>query len=867
MIEIEKAHIEGFVHPVIIVDHGLQLLESNSAFAQHKTLKQATPQVLKWIRPLVLGRQDRLNFSCGDSQFVATSLPMSNQQCLIKFSIAQSSELAVRYQNTLSAINQMSDAVIICDGNSRIDFVNENFKLLAMNVCTEDIEGLPLLEFISQIINFIELGKDINVEAIIRYIRKKLTLKQSLHFNFKYVDGHHFDYRDRVTNSGERIGLVIDETVFIELNNQLQKACDEATELSEAKSHFMAAMSHEVKTPLNAIIGLLDLCILDEEFAQNENIIRAQRESDHLMRLLNDVLDFTKFDAEQVQLSLVSTDIRVLCEQILEDFSGQAQINQTSFSLYVDPNIPRKLDLDDLRLTQVLANLISNAIKFNNSDSPMLDLHVSKAEQSDHIIFSVTDNGIGIPLERQEAIFSGFVQADVKVHRQFGGSGLGLGICQKIVSLMNGQISVKSEPLKGANFTFVIPVTFSEKNIIANSFDVTVLANKTISTDDERVFNILSMYGEDLGFKVDLIDTMPNRLEYNEYLLVTSEQLSQLSEIDTYIANNIAILADQPSSLLMKAPLVIQKAPLKLDDIIAFIENRLVTDDFSKSSYSKSDTIQKNLPMVLVVEDNHELMYVLRQQFKLLDIKAIFVTTVDDAVIYFEQHPFDLVLSDYQLPDGMGNELVAQIRQLEKQQGRSKSTIFIVTADNTKLCRYRCLDAGADQVLIKPLTINILFDLVGSVSKLDTTQAPILPTEEPKNNNDEFYFDEFESTHACDALSDFSIDTLYTMVGVDNTEELRDFLQEFMKNMNAVKLEMEHAFETQNWQVLGKKAHNLKSSASIVGAQILSSLCENLELSCKGDVANEEINTIWIQISKSISQVIVNIERELSSEK
>jgi len=860
--DIEKAHIECFVHPVVIVDDGLQLLATNSVFEQHKILEQATEQVLKWIRPLVLGRQDRISFTCGDSQFVATSLPMSNQQWLIKFSVAQSSALSVRYQNTLSAVDQMSDAVIICDAKSRIDFVNENFKLLAQSAGSVDIEGFSLIEFISQIIDYIEWEKDTKTKVIIRYIRQKLTLKQSCHFNFKYVDGHHFDYRDRVTESGERIGLVIDETVFMDLNIQLQKACDEATNLSEAKSNFMAAMSHEVKTPLNAIICMLDLCVMEKALAQNENIIRAQRAAAHLMRLLNDVLDFTRFDAEQVQLSLVSTDVRVLCEQILEDFSGQAQAKNTSFSLYVDPHIPRKLDLDDLRLTQVLANLISNAIKFNNGEFPLLDLQVSKAEQSDHIIFSVTDNGIGIPLEQQEAIFSGFVQANAKVHRQFGGSGLGLGICQKIVSLMKGQISVNSQPLKGSTFTFVIPVTFPEKNLITNTFDVADLANKSIFTDDKRVYSILSKYGESLGFKVVLSDNMPNSLSLNEYLLVTSKHFSKLSKITTGSSNNIAILADQLSSRLMIDPLVIQQTPIKLDDIIAFIENRLVADIVTVSN----NNTQTNLPLALVVEDNQELMYVLRKQFKLLGIKAIFATTVDDAVIYFEQHQFDLVLSDFQLPDGMGNELVAHIRQLEKQQGRSKSTIFIVTADNTKSCSDSCFEAGADKVLMKPLTFNTLCDLVGSVSKCDTPQSQKQLIDESINQNDEFYFDDFVLTQASEELSDFSIDTLYKLVEIDNTDELRDFLQEYKKNLCTVKLEMEHAADTLNWRVLGNKAHSLKSSAYIVGAQILSSLCENLELSCKDDMSNESISKTWLQISECINQVMMNIDRELSRE-
>jgi signal transduction histidine kinase/HPt (histidine-containing phosphotransfer) domain-containing protein/ActR/RegA family two-component response regulator len=863
LVDINSSHIESFVHPVIMVDGALQMLASNAIFKQNKLLEQATDYVLKCIRPLVQGRQDRISFTCADSQFVATSLPMSNQKWIIKFSVAQSSKLAVRYQNTLSAIDQMSDAVIICDAKSRIDFVNKNFKLLAQSVTSNVIEGLPLIEFISHALQYIKLEKYAKSKVIIRFIRQKLTLQKSCHFNFQHADGHHFDYRDRVTDSGERIGLLIDETVIIELNTQLQKACDEALNLSEAKSNFMAAMSHEVKTPLNAIVGMLDLCIMDEELAQNENIIRTKRATAHLMRLLNDVLDFTKFDAEQVQLSPVNTDIRVLCEQILEDFAGQAHVKNTSFSLYVDPNISRQLYVDDLRLTQVLANLISNAIKFNTSAFPLLDLHVCQAEQNGHIIFSVTDNGIGIPFECQEAIFSGFEQADAKIHRQFGGSGLGLGICQKIVSLMNGHLSVKSQPLKGATFTFDIPVPFSEKSIFTNNFDKVSLSNKSIFTDDRSIYRTLCKYGVNLGFKVVLLENMPNSLAFNEYLLVTSKHISTLHVIHTYSKNQIAVLADHPSSRKMTDPLFIQQTPIKLDDIIAFIEDRLVAN-IAKVPSDNNNT--KNQLLALVVEDNQELMYVLRKQFKALDIKTIFATTVDDAVIYFEQHQFDLVLSDFQLPDGMGSELVGHIRQLEKQQGRPKTTIFIVTADNTTSCRDSCFDAGADKVLIKPLTFNSLRDLVGSVSPNDNNQQQHQHIEALTEQDDEFYFDNFIVIQEPKEQSNFSIETLYQLVGIDSTEELRDFLQEYKKNLCTVKLAMKHAVESQNWQVLGSKAHSLKSSANIVGAQKLSSLCENLEQSCKDDISNQNISTIWLHISENIAQVMMNIDRELSNE-
>tara|TARA_R110002153_G_scaffold27084_5_gene84303 strand:+ start:36418 stop:39012 length:2595 start_codon:yes stop_codon:yes gene_type:complete len=863
LVDISSSHIESFIHPVIIVDGALQLLASNTIFKQNKLLEQATEHVLKCIRPLVQGRQDRISFTCVDSQFVATSLPMSNQKWVIKFSVAQSSELAVRYQNTLSAIDQMSDAVIICDAKSRIDFVNKNFKLLAQSVTSNVIEGLPLIEFISLVLQYIKLEKHTKFKVIIRYIRQQLTLQKSCHFNFQHTDGHHFDYRDRVTDSGERIGLLIDETVIIELNTQLQKACDEALNLSEAKSNFMAAMSHEVKTPLNAIVGMLDLCIMDEELVQNENIIRSKRAAAHLMRLLNDVLDFTKFDAEQVQLSPVNTDIRVLCEQILEDFSGQAHVKNTSFSLYVDSNIPRQLYVDDLRLTQVLANLVSNAIKFNTSAFPLLDLHVSQAEQSDHIIFSVTDNGIGIPLDRQEAIFSGFEQADAKVHRQFGGSGLGLGICQKIVSLMNGRLSVKSQPSNGATFTFYIPVTFSEKSIVTNTFDMPALANKSIFTDDKSVYRILSKYAENLGFKVVLIDNMPNSLSFNEYLLVTSKHISKLKKINSCNQNQIAILVDQPSSRHKTVPLLIQHTPIKLDDIVAFIENRLVVEAVKVSS---DNSRLANQALALVVEDNQELMYVLRKQFKSLDIKAIFATTVEDAVIYFEQHQFDMVFSDFQLPDGMGDELVGHIRQLEKQQGRAKSTIFIVTADNSKSCSDSCFAAGADKVLMKPLTLNTLCDLVGSVSIHALAPQRKQRLEEFTPQDDEFYIDNMVIEQQPVIHSNFSIETLYKLVGIESAEEIEDFLQEYKKNLSTVKLSMEDALNSQNWHVLGNKAHSLKSSANIVGAQELSSLCENLEQSCKDDLSNQNTTTIWLQISESIAQVMMNIDRELASE-
>jgi two-component system sensor histidine kinase BarA len=548
---------------------------------------------------------------------------------------------------------------------------------------------------------------------------KKLALKQACKFGF-INNGRYLEYRDRISYSGERIGQIIDETMHKELNDQLQIAYDEANKLSLAKSDFIADMSHEVRTPLNAIIGMLERCEYDEKLAGNEYISKIKYSAEHLLRLINDVLDFTKFEAEKAELAPVTVDVRRLCEQRMEDFIGQAQIKNTRISLFVDPRIPRLILVDDVRVIQVLSNLISNALKFNTSELPNVSVTVDRSTNRELLRFHVKDNGIGISESKQEVIFTGFSEATSGINRKFGGTGLGLSICQKICDLMDGQLHIKSELGKGTIFSFEIPLVAQSVAEI-NFLETEIFKQKTVLTNDPHFYNTLKQYAHFLEFKCELIVEVPDDLEPNQLLIASSSSISNFINSDK--TEKVALLFDNTPFDEFSTIFQMQKTPLKLSSLASFICAQGVSNTL-KEEKKRKPSIKAKL-RALVVEDNKDNMFVLRKQFSFLGIEASFAMAADDAVIYFEQQKFDIVLSDYHMPAVSGSELLTILRKIEDREGRPKAIKLILSAEKTQFCYESCIKAGADQVIYKPVTLSqlsIIFsdnEFISSLDKVD----------------------------------------------------------------------------------------------------------------------------------------------------
>jgi PAS domain S-box-containing protein len=267
--------------------------------------------------------------------------------------------------------------------------------------------------------------------------------------------------------------VITDITEKKQMLNELKTAKRKAEELAAVKSQFLSHMSHELRTPLNGIIGTTSLMLQDKFLPeQKEQLNVLKFSSEHMLSLINDVLDLSKLDADKIKLESISLDIPKFINNLISSFANQFKDKGLQFEADIDPDLKRPVLTDPTRLNQVLANLLSNALKFTSSGSVKLSVTaISIKSDTNHIEFSVTDTGIGISEEKTKTIFEQFTQADVKTTRKYGGTGLGLSISKKLVEMMGGQLKVESKFSKGSRFYFdiTVPVSKSREKVYISS--------------------------------------------------------------------------------------------------------------------------------------------------------------------------------------------------------------------------------------------------------------------------------------------------------------------------------------------------------------------------------------------------------------
>ena len=816
-----------------------------------------------------------------DTWVLTTKMPLCDQQGNIigTFGISKDISESKQVQAELTREKQFFESLVF-NSPAAIVVLDDHERIISCNPAFEELYRYHRDEVIGV--------------ALDTLITTPETLAEAQQYSQKVMHGtvHGFVRRRRKDHSlvdvelfgvpvfvaGEKIGTL---AIYHDIS-ELVRARKEAEEASRTKSEFLANMSHEIRTPMNGVMGMLELALDTSLTSEQRDYLQTSLHSaEALLTLLNDILDFSKIEAGRLELETINFNLRNAVEDVAYTLARRAQDKGLEMACLIHPDLTSDLRGDPGRIRQVLVNLVGNAIKFTHQGE--IVIHAEAVEETaTHatIHVAVQDSGIGIPYERQAAIFDRFTQADGSTTRKYGGTGLGLTISKQLVEAMGGRIGLESTPGSGSTFWFEIRV---EKQIRKKPttapltlHPVNLSQARVLIVDDNQTNRlVLTKNIEALGSRAEAVSSGAKALEalrnahragdsYHVILLdmqmpgMDGEQTARAIKSDPSARDaKIIVLTSMGergdagrfealgcSGYLLKPV----KQQMLFEAVIAVLSREEDSNAQLVTRHMLSEQ-RKTGQRILLAEDNsinQKLAVVLLQK---AGYSVDAVETGLQALEKVKANRYSAVLMDIQMPDMDGLEATQKIRELERETGQHIS-IIAMTAHAMQGDRERCLEAGMDDYVTKPLQPKVLFSALERwIPADDSVRENSEPAQDYSSQEQGFAMDlddglfgeetpavpqerkiaapVFETAFATDALP---VDFEDALVHFDGDREFMwELLKQYQDQLPERLAEIRAAIQAGDASLLARLGHTLKGVSLNFSATSLATLSLALE--------------------------------------